>query len=534
VLLVAAFSVAAVQTTPEPTATPSPTPPVNIVIKTDIFVRGGPDEDYLPVGHLVLGDIVTPVSRNPDATWVMIIYRRGFGWIRRDLASWVDNIEALPIITEPNLTPSPIPGKITATPFFPTETPLGNFVRVTANSALVRAGPGGTYLRLGQLYAGDLVEPVGRNDTTTWILIRFGDGFGWIAENLVDWKIDLTALPVLTENNLTPSATFTASSTPTNTATPTATQTASNTPTATSTATNTLTATLTSTSTATATSTASPTETPSNTPTATYTSIPPSATNTEIPPTPTATPTEAVVVVVPSHTPEVPTATDTEPATVTPTEVSPTPTLTLTPEETESLPLATLAILAQTVTLPPPSETSAPLLAGTLTAEAAGVSPFTATPTISAGSGNEGGRFPIEAAVGGLILLAVLAYVGLYLRGAAAAERYKNGFVIDRCPVCQRGHLVVEGRSERFLGIPRPRRMVRCTECRSLLRETSNRYWRYAVDRIENPVMYERFNGREIDDSTLKTLEKEPIRPATPHPKSPTTPPKFVEDDEPQ
>jgi hypothetical protein len=169
----------------------------------------------------------------------------------------------------------------------------------------------------------------------------------------------------------------------------------------------------------------------------------------------------------------------------------------------------------------------------TLTAEAAGVAPLT-SPTPSPVAGSESGRFPIEATVGGIVLLGVLTYVGFYMRGAAAAERYKNGFVIDRCPVCQRGHLVVEGRSERFLGIPHPRRMVRCTECRSLLRETGNRYWRYAVDRIENPVMYERFNGREIDDSTLKTLANEPILPANPRPKPPTTPPKFVEDDEPQ
>src|SRR5690606_13741907 len=80
----------------------------------------------------------------------------------------------------------------------------------------------------------------------------------------------------------------------------------------------------------------------------------------------------------------------------------------------------------------------------------------------------DGEGIPPEAVVGGLVLLAVIGYIGLYLRGAAAADRYAGGFVIEQCPVCRQGRLTVETRQNRLAGIPRPRRIVRCNHCRSV------------------------------------------------------------------
>ena len=126
----------------------------------------------------------------------------------------------------------------------------------------------------------------------------------------------------------------------------------------------------------------------------------------------------------------------------------------------------------------------------------------------------------------------MLGYVGLYLRGLSAVDRYAQGFVTERCPVCGRGTLTVDARTERVLGIPRPRRAVRCDSCRSVLRETGARRWRYAVDRLENEAMFDRYNGREIDDQTLKSLAQQPLVPDEPHPRPPATPPTFVDDEE--
>jgi hypothetical protein len=130
-------------------------------------------------------------------------------------------------------------------------------------------------------------------------------------------------------------------------------------------------------------------------------------------------------------------------------------------------------------------------------------------------------------------MVMVFGYVSLYWRGLLAAERYAKGFVVDYCPVCMRGSLVVESRDERVFGIPNARRTVQCTVCRSVLRETGHRRWRYAVDPIENPPLYERFNGREIDEELLRVLARELAVPSEPPaPRPPATPPAFVDDED--
>jgi hypothetical protein len=170
---------------------------------------------------------------------------------------------------------------------------------------------------------------------------------------------------------------------------------------------------------------------------------------------------------------------------------------------------------------PAPSDTPTPTAAAPVVLPTEGAPPQTVTPP--------GGGLPLEAVVGGAGLLLVLAYAGLYWLGLRDLERYAGGFVVSRCPVCGRGNLTVETRPERFLGIPRGRRIVRCTECRSVLREVGSRRWRYAVDPIENPALYRQFNGREIDEETLAGLAKSAASAAPPRP---TTPPVFFEDDD--
>jgi hypothetical protein len=133
---------------------------------------------------------------------------------------------------------------------------------------------------------------------------------------------------------------------------------------------------------------------------------------------------------------------------------------------------------------------------------------------------------PLEALIGGAALLAISGYVGVYLWSLAVVNRYASGFVIDRCPVCGRGTLTVEGRPARWLGIPRVRRTVRCGACRSVLRETGQRRWRYAVDPAENAEIYRRYNGKEIDEDELARLASQPVM------KSIAQPPTFVDHDD--
>lgn len=660
IALAATLPLVGAQTAPEIT----PLPTRSILLVNDAFIRSGPSETFVAVGRVLPGAPLSALNRSEDGRWVMIRYNRGFGWIRRDLVLWAVDVDALPVLTG-DLTPTPIPGEPTATLFLPTSTPTGDYVRVSATSAYLRGGPGVTYLRLGQLFPGDPLEPIGRNEDSSWVLIRTVDGFAWLRRDLGNWVSDLDTLPVLLESRLTPSLTYTPSNTATATATATDTPLPSDTPTDTPTSTATASATATETAsvtltptwtaTVTATNTAVPSETapplPSATatvtveppveatatsePQATDTAAPeptatetpaPTATNTEIAtdtptfeptaePTatntdaPTATPTD-IPTATATATPE-PTATDTDQPTATDTEVAtdiptseptatntdaptatatgrptdePTPAetqdsaqavasatnepatsqptdtatvaATATPEPSstdtaEPEPTATETATAEpsatdtaaptetateqptieastTVTLAPlPSETAeAPAAdpsatdAAELTAIAAVITVTAAPPTDSPAvsptlaptvpDSGQGGVRP-ELLAAGTLLLLILGYVGLYLRGAATGGKYATGFVIEECPVCREGRLTVEAKTERSLGIPSTKHVVRCNHCRSVLRESGGGRWRYAVDRSANPQLYDRLNNREIREDTLKRLLDTPF-----------------------
>jgi len=115
VLALVAIGLTAAQSGPEAT----PTPSVSVFTAADGFVRAGPGLQYGILGSLTGGqritavarnseaDRITAVARNSEADWVLIRFRTGFGWIRRDLAVWAESIDTLPIITEDNLTPEP-------------------------------------------------------------------------------------------------------------------------------------------------------------------------------------------------------------------------------------------------------------------------------------------------------------------------------------------------------------------------------------------------------------------------------------------
>ncbi len=478
---------------------PTPTPLFNVVIAPDIFLRAGPGEQYLPVGNLQQGDFLFPVSRSEDGTWVMVAYFRGsYGWLRRDLGFWVEDIDALPVILPAALTPTVAPGDETATPFFPTSTPTGNWVQSVSDVAYVRAGPGRGFLRLGQLFNGDQVVPVGRNENTSWIMIRWdppqlnnatpiSHKFAWISVNLVDWSADLDALPVLMEDQLTPTPTEPPTLTATVTLTPTLT------PTPSATLTETPAPTLTPTPSATLTETPAPTLTPT-----------PSATLTETP-APTLTPTASAT---PSETPaptETPTFTE-QAAAIVPTDTPPPP--------GTPLPTATLAPQAIQGELPTLFPTETPT-------EGAVPPPSTAANT------PPGRTVPLEAWIGGGVLLLIVAYAGLYARGAAVVDRYQNGFVVTTCPVCERGGLTVETRIDRLLGVPRVKRAVRCDACRSVLREVGDHRWRYAIDRLESPTLYQQYNNQTLTERELIALSDNPQRL-----QAPSVSPEFVEDDE--
>jgi len=133
-----------------------------------------------------------------------------------------------------------------------------------------------------------------------------------------------------------------------------------------------------------------------------------------------------------------------------------------------------------------------------------------------------GGALPTAIWLGGGLALVALTYLGVYVVQAASLGRYREGFILSICPVCEEGHLYLEERRYRLLGIPRVRRVVRCDVCRSVLRQVGQQRWRYAVDGAENSDLYTALNGRVLTEHRLMEIS----------PEYGGTPPEYIEGDE--
>jgi uncharacterized protein YraI len=446
----------------------------NTVQPASIYVRSGPAETYNAIGAIFQNEEVKPVNRSADGTWILVEYGRGTGWIQNEGVSWQTDLSQLPLLAA-DVTPT-----VRATQplrlLSPTPAAAQGFVLVSDSVALVRSGPTRGYPRLGQLNPGALVEPVSRNQTGDWILIHFPDpitnlpGFGWIARDLVQWRDEsvIEALPIINETNLTPTATEDASI-----VIPSATATASPSQDANITA-------------------------PTNTEAPTLTET--------LAPTLTETP-------VPTVTLNLPTATERLIPSETPIPASATPELPTNTPETSSATLQTASeFMTNTPNQAPVTETSriiaAPVLPSPTIPTQTPVPTLEPTPRPIEPPPDTGGPGPVIPllALAGITVAGGLVYLGAFARAMPELRRYEQGFVRTDCPVCERGSLIVEEKRGSTFGIPSVRRTVRCNTCRSVLREKGPQHWTYAVDRLENPAIYEQFNGREITDDELKAL----------------------------
>jgi hypothetical protein len=115
----------------------------------------------------------------------------------------------------------------------------------------------------------------------------------------------------------------------------------------------------------------------------------------------------------------------------------------------------------------------------------------------------------LPAVLGGGVVLVALIYAAIYGFQAASLSRYREGFPLTVCPVCHEGHLTLEERRYRILGIPNVRRVVRCDHCRSVLRQVGQHRWRYTVDHAANAELFDTFNGRVLTEERLLELAPE-------------------------
>lgn len=512
------------------------------------FLRAGPGLEYPVLGVVFLGERLSPVGRDAGTDWILI--RRdgdGFAWIARRLASWQTDLRGLPVLQRGALTPT-----VTLTPSHtatatatvtasvtPSQTPTSTPTRTPSSTLTTTPMPTVTStITITPSFTPSPTLTITSSPTPT---VTFSTTPTPMPTPTMDGALSATlaALSAMATQSAMPVQPPTATATPTQTATvptltPTATATATpsmtstltptemptETPSATSTDIPTSTPTLTPMATATATLTAIASETPTTTSTVASVLIPP------VIPTETAIPATPVQIIDPallealfaSATPLPGTVSATSTATALPTE-----TATLVPSATYTATVATTASHTPTLAVLPtemPTGVALPTSPGQDTLPVEDTAASSASPELMAGL---------------VLVVAGIVYGLLYWRGQAAIDRYGAGFVIDRCPVCG-GELVVETRQTRLLGIPGARTSVRCTVCRSVLRETGARRWRYAVDPAYGLSLYQRYNGRVIDEAMLRTLAEDapvrPIRAVGERPASRDGAPTFIEDQE--
>jgi hypothetical protein len=105
---------------PLPTDTPSG-PVLTIIIPAN--VRSGPGVNYPVIGGLQSGSTPAAVGRDSSATWYVVEYQGGRGWVSNQVAQYSGDANALPVVTAPPPPPTATPVPPTATGVPPTNTP---------------------------------------------------------------------------------------------------------------------------------------------------------------------------------------------------------------------------------------------------------------------------------------------------------------------------------------------------------------------------------------------------------------------------
>lgn len=121
--------------TPASAATNPPSAPA-LTINIPANVRAGPGVNYTVIGGLNVGATAEVVGRDASATWYVINYQGGQGWVSNQVAQYSGDTNALPVIAAP---PTPRP---TATPVPPTPTatlrPVATATGVTGTTGNIR------------------------------------------------------------------------------------------------------------------------------------------------------------------------------------------------------------------------------------------------------------------------------------------------------------------------------------------------------------------------------------------------------------
>ena len=147
-----------------------------IVNASRVNLRSGPGAGFPSLAQLEFGQLVTPISRNADGSWVQVQLIGGLtGWVNARYLQSSIPIGSLPVTQQT--------GSINAV--------------VTSTFLNVRSGPGGNFAIVGRLANGAALNLVGRNAESSWAQASVPGGVqGWVSTRYIRVSVLISSLPV--------------------------------------------------------------------------------------------------------------------------------------------------------------------------------------------------------------------------------------------------------------------------------------------------------------------------------------------------
>lgn len=167
---------------PQTTATPVPVTGITVTAPYTINMRTAPEPNADVVAELPFGLRGNAIGRNAGGNWILIEYDDEVGWVARWLVSVSDNFAGLPVRDDSDEAVPTIEPTITAQAVY---------------DLVIRTDPGGNqYPVVGQVAAGQTIEPLARSEDSNWLRVSVDGVEGWIAAWPMIANADLNLLPV--------------------------------------------------------------------------------------------------------------------------------------------------------------------------------------------------------------------------------------------------------------------------------------------------------------------------------------------------
>ncbi len=119
------------------------------------------------------------IARNPDGTWLQVIYQSNVVWVNFSGISLNGSLELLPVVS--------------------TETPPNNRIIINTYALNVRSGPGPDFTSITVLSGGTEVRTTGRSPDYGWWRIEGDFGVGWVNMKYVIFRGQHWTVPFVTE-----------------------------------------------------------------------------------------------------------------------------------------------------------------------------------------------------------------------------------------------------------------------------------------------------------------------------------------------